>query len=353
MEKIDTPIFIASKTEFRTSVENIIQENEVHGVKRKTPGFTFDRLFAAEELCLDYDITVLPPSKYLLPTPESLLKFSSAPKLRVRSGAEVKPSIILGIHPYDLHALKLLDAVFIGDLVDVNYRARRSATAIIGVDCLNPWPYSFAASMGTALPPAIFDIWLTDLGDEYLIEVDSGRGDGLVKRYLKTRSASEIQIKQRAKLREDSLSRYQLSLNVSPREITELLDKTWNSPLWEELGQKCFSCGSCTMVCPTCVCFDVRDKITLNLKGGERYRLGDSCMFDGFDKVASGENFRPTGTDRLRHRLYRKGKYMLERWGELGCVGCGRCVHACLVDIASPVYAYNRLAKEATQWPSA
>lgn len=347
MEKIDTAILVASKTEFRTFVDNIIQENEVHGVSRKAPGFTFDRLFAAEELCLDYDITVLPPSKYLLPTPESLLKFSLAPDLRVHSGAEVKPSIILGIHSYDLHALKLLDAVFIGDLVDVNYRARRSATAIIGVDCLNPWPYSFAASMGTALPPAIFDIWLTDLGDEYLIEVDSGRGDGLVKRYLKTRSASEIQIKQRAKLREDSLSRYQLSLNVSPREITELLDKTWNSPLWEELGQKCFSCGSCTMVCPTCVCFDVRDKMELNRKEGERYRHWDSCMFEGFAKVASGENFRPTGRDRLRHRLYRKGKYMLERWGELGCVGCGRCVHACLVDIASPVYVYNCLAKEA------
>ena len=70
-------------------------------------------------------------------------------------------------------------------------------------------------------------------------------------------------------------------------------------------------------------------------------------MFDGFAEVASGENFRPTGTERLRHRLHRKGKYMLERWGAPGCVGCGRCIHACLVDIASPVYAWNRLAKEA------
>jgi len=267
--------------------------------------------------------------------------------LRLYSGAEIKPSVILGIHPYDLHALKLLDAVFIGDLVDVNYRARRSATAIIGVDCLNPWPYSFAASMGTALPPAIFDIWLTDIGDEYLIEIGSDRGADLVKRYLNTRVASEIKMKQRAKLRENSLSKYQLSLDVSPREIAEILGKSWSSPLWEELGQKCFSCGSCTMVCPTCVCFDVRDKMELNQKNGERYRLWDSCMFEGFAKVASGENFRPTGSDRLRHRLYRKGKYMLERWGELGCVGCGRCVHACLVDIASPVYVYNSLAKEA------
>jgi ferredoxin len=85
----------------------------------------------------------------------------------------------------------------------------------------------------------------------------------------------------------------------------------------------------------------------LNLKEGKRYRQWDSCMLQGFARVATGEDFRPTGPARLRHRLYRKGKYMLERWGELGCVGCGRCVQACLVDIASPVAAYNRLAEEA------
>ena len=340
-------IFITSETDFHSSVQKIIKENKVYGVKRKTLSFTFDRLSDAEELCLNYDITVLPPNKYLLPPTESLLKFHLAPEPSIRGTVEARPSIVVGIHPYDLHALKLLDAVFTGSLVDVNYRARRNATAIIGVDCLNPGPYSFAASMGTAMPPRIFDLWLTDLGDEYLIEVDSSRGEGLLKRYLKTRSASEAQIRQRDKLRQESLTKYQLSLDISPQGIPEVLDKAWNSPLWEELGQKCFACGSCTMVCPTCVCFDVRDKMELNLREGERYRRWDSCMFYGFAKVASGENFRPTGTDRLRHRLYRKGKYMLQRWGELGCVGCGRCVHACLVDIASPVYAYNHLAKEA------
>jgi len=346
-------IVITSKADFRSSVQNMIHENEVYGVKRKTPSFAFDKLCATEELCLDYDITVLPPNQYLLPPRDPLITFNLSPEVSIRSKVESRATIILGIHAYDLHAIKLLDAVFTGNLVDVNYQARRSATAMIGVDCLNPWLYSFSASMGTALPPSIFDLWLTDLGGEYLIEVGSSRGQDLSKRYLKTKSARKVQIRQRDKFRQDSLNRYQLSLDTSAQEIAEILYKAWKNPLWEELGEKCFSCGSCTMVCPTCVCFDVRDKITLNLKGGERYRLGDSCMFDGFDKVASGENFRPTGTDRLRHRLYRKGKYMLERWGELGCVGCGRCVHACLVDIASPVYAYNRLAKEATQWPSA
>ena len=339
-------IFISSKIDFRLAVQKMIQHNVVYGVKRETSSFAFAKLFSSEELCLDYDITVLPPNRYLLPPRESLLKFNLVPEVSVRSNADFQPSIILGIHPYDLHAIRLLDAVFTGSLVDLNYQARRNATAIIGVDCLNPWPYSFAASMGTALPPRIFDLWLTDLGDEYLIEVGSSKGENLLKRYFVIKDASEAQLRQRDELRQESLTKYQLSLTMSPQEIPEILDKGWNSPMWEELGQKCFACGSCTMVCPTCVCFDVRDKISLNLREGERYRTWDSCMFDAFDKMASGENFRPTGTDRLRHRLHRKGKYMLERWGELGCVGCGWCVHACLVDIASPVYAYNRLARE-------
>jgi ferredoxin len=336
----------SKKADFISSVQDMIHENVVYGVKQKHPGFAFDRVFAADKLRLDYDIALLSPTMYLLPPRDSLIEFTLDRELDIHAQAEPQPYIILGIHPYDLHAVKLLDAVFAGNRVDPRYRARRKATLIIGIDCLSPWPYSFAASMGTALPPKIFDLWLTDLGGEFLMEVGTRRGDSLYRRYFNGRTASTALIHERDRLREESLGRYQLTLDFPHQEIPGILDKGWDSPLWKELGERCFSCGSCTMVCPTCVCFDVRDRVKLNLKKGERYRTWDSCMFDAFDKVASGENFRPTGTDRLRHRLYRKGKYMLERWGELGCVGCGRCVHACLVDIASPVYAYNRLARE-------
>jgi ferredoxin len=331
------------KAQFQSSVEKMLNEGPVYGPKRKMPAYVFDRLFSVDELCLDYDIALLPPNKYFLPPRTTLLRFKLPPEASTESTVDTQSSIIGGIHPYDLHALKLLDAVFLGDLTDTNYQAKRKATAIIGMDCLKPRPYSFAASMGTALPPNIFDLWLTDLGDEYLIEVGSDKGERLCRRYLSVTEANQAKVAQREKLRQESLRRYRLSLDVTPTEIPKVLDTAWDNPLWEELGQNCFSCGSCTMVCPTCICFDVRDKNDLSQLSGERYRTWDSCMFDGFAKVASGENFRPTGIDRLRHRLYRKGKYMLERWGELGCVGCGRCVHACLVDIASPVYAYNRL----------
>jgi ferredoxin len=69
-------------------------------------------------------------------------------------------------------------------------------------------------------------------------------------------------------------------------------------------------------------------------------------MLPEFAKVASGENFREHKEQRFRHRMYRKGKYLVERYKYLGCVGCGRCAIACLAEIASPAETYN-LLKEA------
>jgi ferredoxin len=342
-------VYKATKPSFQTSIQKMLEENKIFGVQRKTPGYIFQNLLSEKDLCLNYDIAILPPNKYFLPTKELLIEFDLNTKESTSPVTNDKKSILLGIHPYDLHALKILDAVYTdyaGTVIDTNYLNRRKDTAIIGVDCLNPWPYSFAASMGTTLPPDLFDLWLTDLGDEYLIAAGSIKGNILLKRYFEVAGADKKDIEKRNKLRRESLKRYRLSLDISPEEVPGVLDQSWESPMWSELGEKCFSCGSCTMVCPTCVCYNVKDEAEVNMQRGKRYRQWDSCMFFGFAEVSGGENFRPTGTDRLRHRLHRKGKYMLERWGELGCIGCGRCVHACLVDIASPVYAYNRLAKE-------
>jgi formate hydrogenlyase subunit 6/NADH:ubiquinone oxidoreductase subunit I len=86
--------------------------------------------------------------------------------------------------------------------------------------------------------------------------------------------------------------------------------------------------------------------MALSLKGGERYRRWDACMLGEFAKVASGENFREHKEQRFRHRMYRKGKYLLERYKFLGCVGCGRCGTACLAEIALPADTFN-LLKEA------
>jgi formate hydrogenlyase subunit 6/NADH:ubiquinone oxidoreductase subunit I len=115
--------------------------------------------------------------------------------------------------------------------------------------------------------------------------------------------------------------------------------------MWDAVGRKCFSCGSCNLVCPTCYCFNVKDEVAPDLAGGERKRTWDSCQLAEFATVAGGENFRKDRSARLRHRFFRKGKWIMERYGRLGCVGCGRCDRNCLVKINS-VDIYTQLAGE-------
>jgi len=217
---------------------------------------------------------------------------------------------------------------------------------IIGVDCLNPNPNAFCPSLGTATAETGFDLMLTDIGDSYVVAIGSSKGEQLLTKYAETREATQAELAQRNSERQKALARYKVTLNISPEELPQLLDKSWDSPWWKEKSEKCLSCGSCIVVCPTCFCFDVQDDVTLNLKEGERYRQWDGCMLADFAAVAGGGNFRGDKESRFRHRMYRKGKYIWERYGKLGCVGCGRCASACLAEIASPAETFNKLKEE-------
>jgi len=339
-----------SKEEFRQLVGKLLRgKEEVVGVQRKDGKYDYGLLESPDELVLGYDVTVYPPGKYLTPYRESLIKFKVGARPDIEATVEDKPRIIIGVHPYDLHALELRDAVYSKTYLDPNYESRKANTAIIAVDCLNPSPCSFAKSMGTNTANKGFDLLLTDIGDRYAAAVGSERGQSLLGQ-ARTSPAGRADLEKRDALRKASEAKYKVSLAMSPTEIPALLNANWEHPLWEEKGKECFSCGSCTQVCPTCVCFDVQDEMELNLVDGRRLRTRDSCMFIEFAKVATGENFRPTPTQRLRHRLHRKGKYMLEKYGLLGCVGCGRCSSVCLPNIASPADAYNALKGLKVVW---
>ena len=84
----------------------------------------------------------------------------------------------------------------------------------------------------------------------------------------------------------------------------------------------------------------------LSLEHGERIRTWDGCLLEDFAKVASGENFRATRPTRYRHRYFKKGKYLFDRFGFISCVGCGRCSSNCLPDIANPVNLFNDMYQE-------
>ena len=336
---------VIKKKDFLNFVNALIQNKSktVIGVKSKGSKFVFDVLNSADELRLDYDVTILPPKKYFLPPAETLLKYNLSGGFLAEAVNEVTPLIVIGIHPYDLVALKQMDTVFKEGNPDYNYIRKREESILIGVNIKNISPFAFAGSMNAATTDQGFDIMLTDIGDKYAVEVGSKKGASLIEKYAKVSDADDDTKMKVQRIKKEIVSKFEKQINFSPDELPALLEKNYNNDIWARNAQKCLSCGSCNLVCPTCYCFDVNDTAELNLKKGKRTRTWDGCLLEDFALSASGENFRKDKAARYRHRFMRKGKYLFDKFKFIACVGCGRCASSCLPDIADPARVFNSL----------
>jgi sulfite reductase subunit B len=333
------------KEDFENFLNSLIQEDSLNviGVKSKDNKFAFGRLESASELRLDYDVTLLPPKKYFFPQRETLLNYDVAKGFLPKDPAELKPMVIIGVHPYDIVALLHMDEVFKETKSDPYYLEKRKSAIIIGVNIQNMSEHCFAPQMGCATIDYGFDIMLTDLGDRYAVNIGSKKGEDLLEKFAKNLTkALARDIQSVGQKKREIMSMSQQKFDFETEQIPELLSKSYEkSEFWEKHAEPCLACGSCVLVCPTCYCFDVKDNPALSLKEGERIRTWDGCLLEDFAKVASGENFRPTRSARYRHRYFKKGKYLFDRFGFVSCVGCGRCSSNCLPDIANPVNLFN------------
>ena len=335
------------KNAFGRFVDAIIKQQRVIGVCAKGDRFDFDLLESADQLRLDYDVTLQPPKKYFLPPVETLLTFEVGDGYK--SVYDDTEFVLLGVHPYDMVALNQLDKLFSQDNFDTHYMKRRHNATIVACDVVSPSKNVFASSMGTATIKNGFDVLLTDIGNAFVMESDSKKGDNLIAKARDAAASSEKDLQARHKIQaenEKRLNNHKLKCEASY--LPKLLEGAYDHPVWEEKAKTCFSCGSCNLVCPTCYCFNVQDDVNWDFISGKRQRAWDGCLLDGFTKVAGEHEFRKKRADRFRHRLYRKCKYVPEKISSqiMSCVGCGRCVGACLPDIANPVKVYNRLVDD-------
>jgi sulfhydrogenase subunit beta (sulfur reductase) len=317
------------KLDFFTSV--VQQFGEVHAPVEQNGKFVFRPVNRWSEVRLDYSRTILPPKKYFLPPREKLFRFTEKEGYSACVEGVDRRLILFGVHACDIYALNILDQVFAGEYPDPYYQARRRNIAIIGIDC-TPDEHCFCRSMRADFVDHGFDLFFQDIGDAYQVLVGTALGDDMVLAtgplFEPVTQADIDEYKRRS-----GRKRRAFKLEVEIRDLPEIFEMEYQSGIWEELGEKCLSCGSCSMVCPTCYCYDVMDQVVLGSRNGTRSRQWDSCLFSTHALVAGGENFRKERSARVKFRYYHKQRGFVAQYGRPSCVGCGRCISACPVKI--------------------
>lgn len=308
------------------------QFGEVHAPVQVEGGFAFRRLNRWSEARLDYQRTLLPPKKYFLPPEETLLRYRHPAGYEPCTDDLDRRLVLFGLHPCDIYALNLLDRVFGPPFADPYYMTRRRNIAIIGIDCM-PDEHCFCSSMRADFVDRGFDLFLSDIGEDYFTLVGSARGDDMVLAAGPLFSpVSPVDVDQYK--RRSAAKRRAFRLDVEIRDLPEIFEMEYESGIWQELGERCLACGSCSMVCPSCYCFDVRDQVVLGSPDGVRVRRWDSCLFLAHARIAGGENFRRSRAARIKMRYYHKQRGFVAQHGRPSCVGCGRCLAACPAGIA-------------------
>ncbi len=272
--------------------------------------------------------------------PDSPKRFLHPPVLEL---LRVKPDItqevslpqggyaLFGIRACDVRAVGILEEVFLrGSFPDAHLRSASAGKLIVGVNCTQPSAVCFCGDMGTG--PEITagaDLTVTEIGERVLLRAFTDRGREILSR-LRGREPSPSELEEERRLlrrAEGKVSGWLSTEGLAEKLLTRLED-----PRWEEIARVCLACGSCTMVCPTCFCYEVVDEISPD--GGESVRLRrwDVCFRVGFSALHS-RPLRPSTAHRYRQWLMHKFSYWVGQFGGFGCVGCGRCVVWCPVGI--------------------
>lgn len=310
-------------------IDSLVAAYEVFAPVEGEGTSLFKQITAGQMPALDIR-TDLPPKGIVFRQVEKVLSYA-----KDESGMAIQETpedtvqkAILGIRPCDSRSFELTDKVFVhSDMPEQKYAERRKQTAVITMACDKACRTCFCTSVGGSPADKVGDVWMMNLGDRYLVESLSPVGEEIVKASVGSLSDASADDEAAAKRIADEVSASMPKIDIpSARTLDSLFT---DEAFWQKLSDKCLSCGACTFVCPTCYCFDVRDEG--NVKQGDRYRTWDSCMFFQYNRAAGGHNPREFHWKRMRQRMLHKFSYYPEKYGDIDCVGCGRCIRSCPV----------------------
>ena len=341
---------IIAKTEFHKLIDIILASNEVIGPKKidtckdGKPIHQYLPVKSFAELDLDYKTTEFSAKTYFLPYKENLSTYRfSEDDWTQKISYRLQPRAIIGLHACDINALLKLDKVMAKEFFPSPYYiSRRKNTFIIGIDH-EPCEGAFCRSLGSDTINRGFDLFLTDLRDRYFVAIDSERGFATLHK-VKVRDVQEQDTVDYLAVRKRLAAGFGPNLDI--QQLPKLLDIEFESDVWKKWGGKCLSCGSCAMVCPTCYCYGVSERLSMDFQVGAKVKQLYSCNLVDFAEVAGGHNFRPKRETRLKYRYYHQHRGFVEEFDEPKCVGCGRCGRVCLAGINPPDIIRDLLAEE-------
>lgn len=278
--------------------------------------------------------TVRSPKDFFFPQTENLMDFKTEGKFVevIDTREECEDFVVFGIKACDVRSFDILDRVFLSEPVDTYYKNRREHAVIVSLACVKPAETCFCRTFGIDASAPSGDVVCYKTEKELYLDAKTEKGKALLKKVKAlTGDSDDSAVNEQKRLINERLEKLPLA-NLSADSFGK--DKTsqfFNAPEWSELSQSCLGCGTCTFVCPTCQCYDIKDFNTGH--GIKRFRCWDSCMYSDFTKMSAGQP-RLTQLERFRQRFMHKLVYYpTNNDGLFSCVGCGRCLSKCPIQM--------------------
>ena len=302
--------------------------------KKRQSVISWSKIEKWDQLSLTNSVPTSSIKTFYFPQPETLFTFSAkwndpnAFRMMEPKTTHI-PTLLVGVKPCDARSVMLNALPYKNDPY---FQARLDSISIIATMCLTQSATCFCRWVGgSPLSTDFIDLALYPIDKGYIAEPLTQKGEKLIEQAPETASLNDSQLEFFKNIKQNEQAERAKSPNILKNLKEKELMQLYDAPFWHELAEPCLNCGICTFLCPTCYCFDIQDETVRNK--GRRIRYWDSCMFPLFTLHASGHNPRGQKFQRVRNRFMHKLKYFPDRFDHISCVGCGRCIKECPVNI--------------------
>ena len=319
-----------AKENLNALFQKIAEDNALYVPVNNGNQVNFANYTEDAQVNLDALKTVKSPKDAFFPQSENLYTcYRDGKKITIEPEELVNQNfVVFGMKACDVKGVEVLDKVFLADPVDTFYAARRAHGTIVAMACHEPEETCFCKVFGIDCANPVADVATWMLEGELYWKALTEKGEALTEVVASLLiDADEAKVEAAKEAIHAIVEKLPYS-NLSLEGWNgDALTEKFDSPIWEELYKPCLACGTCTFVCPTCQCYDIKDYDTGH--GIKRYRCWDSCMYSDFTMMAHGNN-RTSQMQRFRQRFMHKLVYFpANNDGMYSCVGCGRCVEKC------------------------